>query len=382
MTPTQPKSILLFEPESKGHHLQYLQYLAEDFLSGGHPVAIAYDRRTETASQRLENAHPGLLARTHQLNAHCQESKLQAADCCLAESGADALFMCCLDEVASTLFRKAAFGYRPPKGLKGKISGIFIRPRPLDPGEPNRFNLKLKRSGMGKLIKEGWFKDIFLLDEFLCADLQKRGLNARFHFLPDVAEPPTRIISKEEARKELGIPAGKTVLLHFGTGTKRKGLPLVLHALGMVEEPGRFHLIVAGKQEEPTRALETMVAAGKATLINRFVPEGETDTCFAAADWILLPYIDHYGASNVLARAALAHRPVLASDYHLLGRRVGTYGIGLCFPNNCAKGLRGKLAELRSIPAGTYSEGLRTYAEAFSREAFRKSLLEPYWPRI
>ncbi|MDF7798270.1 glycosyltransferase [Pontiellaceae bacterium B1224] len=379
MSDKHTSSILLFEPENKGHHLQYLQYLTEDFLDGGHSVSVAYDRRNDQAFQRLETAHPGLLAQTTQLNAYgTYNDPLKMAFQCLEQSGADELFMCCLDEITSSLFRKAIFGHRPPKGLKGKISGIFIRPRPLDPSEPDSFNLRLKRAGMNRLLKEGWFRNIFLLDEFLCAVLQKRNLNAQFHFLPDVADAPTRMISKEDARVELGIPADKTVLLHFGTGTKRKGLPLVLEALERVDEPDRFHLIVAGKQEENTAALSEMVSAGRATLLNRFVSEEETDTCFAAADWILLPYIDHYGASNVLARAALANRPVIASDYHLLGRRVEKYRTGLAFHNNDSRNLADILNQSTATPSSFFDAGLLKYGEQFKRERFKSVVLSPY----
>ena len=371
------KSILLFEPETKGHHLQYLQYLIEDFLAGGFDVSVASDRETDHAFQRLETAHPGLLAQTQQLNARRGEDPLKAAADCLEESGADELFMCCLDEVTSSLFRKAVLGQRPPKALKGKISGIFIRPRPLDPAEPASFNLNLKRAGMNKLLKEGWFKNIFLLDEFLTADLQKQNFNARFHFLPDVAEAPSRVVSKEDARAELNIPADQTVLLHFGTGTKRKGLPLVLEALERVENPERFHLLVAGKQEESIGALEGMIATGRATLINRFVSEEETDTCFAAADWILLPYLDHYGASNVLARAALANRPVIASDYHLLGQRVTRYGVGLVFKNKSPNDLTSQLEKPECEPS-RYAKGLTEYAARFTRARFITPILQTF----
>ncbi len=155
MADQRNKSILLFEPQTKGHHLQYLQYLIEDFLAGGFDVSMAYDRETDKAFQRIETAHPGLLDRTNQLNARRGDDPLKTAAECLEESGADELFLCCLDEVSSKLFRKAALGPRPPKALKGKISGIFIRPRPLDPEEPESFNLKIKRAGMNRLLKEG-----------------------------------------------------------------------------------------------------------------------------------------------------------------------------------------------------------------------------------
>ncbi|MEA2068727.1 MAG: hypothetical protein U9P12_05965, partial [Verrucomicrobiota bacterium] len=91
----------------------------------------------------------------------------------------------------------------------------------------------------------------------------------------------------------------------------------------------------------------------------------------------LLPYIDHYGASNVLARAALANRPVIASNHHLLGSRVGRYKTGVTFRNNDSSALSKTLSEILDTPAGHFEQGLQTYAKRFKRDEFRRGLLAP-----
>ena len=116
----------------------------------------------------------------------------------LVRSGAQEVLMGALDEIGSASLRRAAFGWWPPAVLRQRWSGIYHRPRFLAPGaSPNHW---LKRIGFARLARHGWFRQVFLLDEFLCKSERSRWPEAPLHFLPTPCLNKFRT-SRDEARR-------------------------------------------------------------------------------------------------------------------------------------------------------------------------------------
>lgn len=383
------KHILIFEPQIEGHHLTWLAALCEDFLSAGYTLSLALDTRENIAQERLLAINSTLLDNVNILptftpkGTWIQRDALHTLAHCFKQSGAERLFVNNLDEFTSKLFRRALFGLRPPSILKSKISGIYHRPRPLDFSQTS-LNNQLKRCGLKRLCREGWFDTIFLLDEHTLENIpQNTFLGTHFSWLPD---PGISNIStpQHEARKSLGIPQDRIVFLNYGVAARRKGLHLALKALQHLPED-RFFLLSAGRlgdDREVLNGMKQLEAKGCAKALNYYVSPEEEVLAFCAADMVLLPYISHFGLASVLARAISARRPVIASDYHLLGMRVKRYGLGLTFKNESVEDLRRVLEEVLEHPEKhltAYHGGLEAYAHSFSREAFRQALLtEPF----
>ena len=157
------KHILFFEPRIEGHHLAWLPLIVEAMLDAGYQLTLAIDERTGEARKRIESRSTRVLKDAQVISAYNSRgrirkgSKINAALDCLKESGADEVFFNSLDEFTSSTFRKAAFGFRPSKNLNGRISGIYIRPRPLDP-KARGFNNLIKKIGFKKMTQERWFR--------------------------------------------------------------------------------------------------------------------------------------------------------------------------------------------------------------------------------
>lgn len=385
---SNPKSILLVEPRVEGHHLRYLQYLSEDFLSFGLDVHLALDMRSDEARHRLDDKNPEIIKNCRLVSLYDTLGHIRgrgliiAAKNCATEVGATEIFFNSFDEVASKACRRAALFSMPPPFLRGKISGIYFRPRQLDTGHVS-FNKFLKKFGFGRLYRQRWFKHIFLANEFLVERVRKNYPGETFSFLPDPADLNIND-NQVEAQKKLGVPSGRRILLHFGSGSKRKGLQLLLTAIESLPKKEKLFLIVAGKQEHDLKTrmlLSKLEQAGHLKLMDYYVSDAEEKLCFAAADFVILPYLSHYGSTNVLARAAAAQKPVVASDYHLVGRRVLTYNLGILFENAKHESLSRHLLEAIDLPKERYDgfmPGLKRYAETFSREAFRRALADAY----
>jgi glycosyltransferase involved in cell wall biosynthesis len=387
MNSFQKPHILIFEPRIKGHHLKWLRYIAEDFIVSGFKLTLGVDWRTEYR-KLVCNELSSLIEKVDILSVYDKAgklrkgSKVKALADCFYESNAHEVFVNNLDDIASRCLRQASVGIFPPKLLQGRVNGVYFRPRfLLNPFWPPG-NL-IKTIGFTRLLKKHWFKNIYLLDEYLFSNIQGRWTDSSFCFLPDpwsgdFSQP------KDQARKILKIPLDKFVFLNYGIGDKRKGLHLVIHAMLEASYESRLFLLCAGqisKNSNIRNGLGKLEALGRAKVINRYVSDVEEALCFCAADAVLLPYINHFGSSGVLSLAAGAGKMVVASDDGLVGRRVFEHRLGLLFSSGNTKALKNSMSQAMSLSQSErdrFHNSASEYAMACNREAFRHALLAPF----
>lgn len=382
-------SLLIYEPRTEGHHLAWLRFIAEDLLGAGFRLTLAVDQRPGTADRLRDQLGPVLDAAAV-LNAYNVSgrrrggSKIKSVAWCLDQAGAENVFLGELDEIASACWRRAAVGLRPPASLRGRLGGIYHRPRFMAAPRwsPNRW---LKETGFRRLLHAGWLRQLVFLDEFLARDRQAENPRAPIFFLPDpcLETPPG---DPAEARRILDVPTDRQVLLFYGTGARRKGLHLAVAAFEMLPAAERAFLLCVGQQQPDAgtaRGLQRLVAQGRARVINRYVSAAEEKLSFAACDAVLLPYVGHFGISAVLSQALAAGKPVIASDEQLLGRLVREQDAGLLFRSGDAADLRRAIEKLLAATADDWSRwrtAARNYAARHSRTAFRAALLTALAP--
>jgi len=383
-TTSAGSDLLVYEPRVEGHHPGWLRFIAEDLLSAGYDLTLAVDLRARSRDVLEQHLGP-LLNQVRLLPAvddHGRPrggSTVRSVASALRGSGASRALLCALDELASRAFRRAALGLRPPRLLYGKVGGIFHRPRfTIAPWwSPNRW---LKASGFRRLMDEGWFRPLLMVDEYLAREFQQRFPARPVRFLPDPC-PDGFAGDGAEARTRLQVPADRIVFLFFGVGARRKGLHLAVEAMLRLRDSRAF-LLVAGRQApgpDVQRGLDRLQRDGRAAVLNRYVSGEEEQLCFRAADWILLPYVNHFGTSGVLSRAMAVQRPVIVSDEQLLGRLVGEHDLGWRFPSGDVAALRERLAEAVVLDGASrqrYAANAARYAARHSRAAYRAALLE------
>jgi hypothetical protein len=331
MSSEKAKKILIYEGQLWGHHPSYLRLVSRAFLDSGHRVVLAVcdmNLAQELLGEELSRRCQWLKASPPQASHLWKE-----LDECVKVQSCDELFFNCLDELLPNTLRRAALGIFPPQSLKGKVSGVFVRPKCLDP-DISSFKETWKRLGLKRLSKLAFFNKIFVLDERLMDHHRLTGYpHLSLNFLPDPWEYD-QFPSPKTARQQWGLSDAWCVNLFYGTGSRRKGLDLALAAHLSPECPKEQHLFCVGKMDpDPalTEGLQQLVTQGRATWVNRYVSTEEELSVFAACDRVLLPYRGHYGSSGILPRAAAAGKPVLASDEGLVGWRVKKYGLGEVF---------------------------------------------------
>lgn len=378
------KHLLLYEPRTEGHHLGWLRFIVEDLLSAGYRLSIAADLRAGSR-QRVEQNLAELLDEVTLFSAYNDsgrrhlDGKCRSVAHCLNISRAENVFLCALDEIASHCWRRATFGLRPPAALRGRMGGIYHRPRFLG-DSTGLLDRGLKLPGFRRLIRESWWRQILFVDEFLAAELQTAHPAAPIFFLPDPC-PPGYDGDATTAKLRLGIPAGRRVILFYGTGAPRKGLHLAVEAMEQLPPESTAFLLCAG-QQNPTgktaEGLARLASQNRAQLLDRYVSIEEEKMCFAASDAVLLPYLNHFGTSGVLSRAMSAGKPVVVSDEQLLGRLTRTHQLGLVFPSGDIQALCRKINEATHFSEADQARHVaaaRRYAEVYSRDAFRRALI-------
>ena len=374
--------ILLFVSRIEGGDLMNLQHVAEGLLKINHRLTLAIDMRTDEVREILQRESPTLLAETEQVNAYGPDGKfrggseMQALRETYVESGANKVFINMVDTFISGMLRWAALGMNPPIELKGKLGGHYSRPKWFPP-EFASFNNWLKKKGFARLSREGWFGSLLIPNEYYMEDLQRDYPNTHFVFMPEPGQRPT--ISREEARRHFGLPEDAIVLLNYGVGHRRKGLHLVTEALQRVDSP-RLFLFSAGRHNKNLKARDealVMEKQGRAKVIDRYITEEEEAMCYRACDFVLAPYLSHFGSSNVLALAVRAGRPMLASEYDLIGQRVRKRKLGILFRDRSVDDLTDKLRKISQItgdPIVPYADDLAVYSEELTVESFHAAV--------
>ncbi len=380
MSKLSGKKILFYEPRTEGHHMLWTGLIVEALADKGYAVTVAADLRDNKALTILTEKHPRIAERSRFISLYGPNGELHGGDAMAAlvhayeEVRPEAVFVNSLDEFGSRLLRKATFGGNPLKSIRCGLSGIYHRPRFLEPGLSPR-NLS-KKLGFARLDRAGMFRHVFLLDDTLIGRPALEKLRTHFHYCPCPAEGEFTA-PRQEARARLGLPDDVPVLLHYGLGARRKGLHLLLKALEKLPASLDYRLVVAGRQPADAEwlpALERLEKSGKGKVLNYYISSQEEADCLRAADLVTIPYLGHYGVANLLSQSALAERPVLASDHHLIGKTVENHRLGFTFKDQDEADLRRVLSEvLTDFPAWRerFTPQLQAYARLVSVENFR-----------
>ena len=375
--------VLLFEPRTEGHHLPWTGMMATAILDQGLEVILAHGSDPAQKS-RLTESFPELNGRLQwrpiQTDGHFDGgSALAALDHANRALKPDRVLVANLDEFASGLFRSAAVLGNLPTSLQGRLRGIYIRPRPLDPSQGGMGN-RLKRWGYRRLCVGNAFAGLGILDEFLIDTLRRDHTGPPLTWIPDFWHP-LPAVDRKEARAGFNVPDDRTALLMAGVPHRRKGLELAVQAMSHTGNDSAM-LLIAGRQIPETRdmpELRALIEAGRAVVHDRHLTDRELAMAFAACDRVLLPYRSHYGSSGILSTAAAAGKPVIASNFHLIGRRVVEHGLGLTHANEDYRSLAQAIdasVDAADDTLETWRQGLHEWQRRTRPEAFSNAVLE------
>lgn len=350
---TPPHRLLLFDLNPTGHHAGYLHHL------------IRYWQKWDVAGELIvvvspafSTMHPGTaaLARSapsvHLVTiSEAEETRCQSRGQQVFQMQYEWELMVTYarqwqaSQVLLMYFDTLQMAFRLARRVPCPVAGIFFRPvfHYEDWGHPpNNSGEKLqewrKRLLIRWVVRRQSLKTLFCLDPFVVPTLNQWAGRPIATYLPDPVEIyPTTATDVAALRHQLGIEPTRRVLLVFGQLDERKGLFTLIDALKRLtpDQQANWCLLLVGPVDDSIApALEITLAmlisqtAVQVVQHHSFVPEQDIQPYFTLSDVISTLYQRHIGMSAVLVRAAATGKPVLSSDYGLVGQLVKTRRLG------------------------------------------------------
>jgi glycosyltransferase involved in cell wall biosynthesis len=330
---------LIVEPDLAGHHAPYLVHMIEALAELGVQTTVAvptdtYDRveykvhlhavRDKADFQCVIDAD----ARSMAGAAYSKDAAIRSA---IRRFEPDHLLVPYIDGVTQVATLRGAAGVPSiPRSLFSE--GLLFRGGFAYNGLSTR--ARLQHSVSRRLLSLSPWSVVHFLDPLPFDDVCRRDdrLSARARLMPDPVEPVAHM-SRDEARRALGLAADGRYVVLAGSIDRRKGADLLLHAFLRARLTSNDRLLLAGPVVPEIRALlagefEPMIAAKRIVVLDRHLPIQQLMHAIVAADLVCVPYHNHIGSASILIRAVAAERPVLSSTFGWVGYVTPRFGLG------------------------------------------------------
>jgi glycosyltransferase involved in cell wall biosynthesis len=152
------------------------------------------------------------------------------------------------------------------------------------------------------------------------------------HIPAAITERSEQPLTKQAARRKLGLDEDGFMPLFFGTHREGKDYRTAIEAAKLAKE--HPFLIFAGpliSGNDPNTLLKEL-GYNNAKSWNRYIPDDEVSLLFDACDVVMLPYSQGYTkGSAVLLQACKYGKPIIASNTGHLANFVNTHKVGLLY---------------------------------------------------
>jgi glycosyltransferase involved in cell wall biosynthesis len=217
-------------------------------------------------------------------------------------------------------------------------------------------------------------------------DLHQFAKNKPAQFVPHpLYDNFGEIISKEEARKKLGINIEDKIILFFGFIRKYKGLDILLHALKILQSIYNvpdLKLLIAGEFYEDEKNYEGLLndPAIKDSLIlhTHFISDSEVKYYLCAADCVIQPYRSAT-QSGVTPLAYHFEKPMIVTNVGGLPSLVPDKKVGLIAEPN-AESIAKKVIEYFELGEDYFLPYLREEKKKYSWKNMVKAIINKSGP--
>ncbi len=389
-----PKNILIFEPDASGHHPGYLYHLIINFLQNDYSYKLIV-----LVSPDFFIKHPQILQKT--ISPRVQWIKFSNSEftdwkkpktvfkrsvlewdlfCQYAKKYNSMFgFFMYIDYLQLAILTQPA----PPC----PISGILFRPTLVNyPASSfkEKLNYWRKNITLKYFVKYKNLESLFNLDAFATDYISENWKTNKVKFLPDPVQVYPTTKTKSDVKSKLGIDDSKTVFLIFGFLDSRKGISDVMEAIGNIsrEKSKKGCLLIVGPWEKNERSLFDVqlpkiqkLTDFQIVVKDSFVKDEDIQQFFKVADYALALYHKHFGMSAIMVRAAVAQKPLIASNFGLMGKIVLENELGITVENNLKEILEMLLESNVSI--GNKGK-MKAFAELNQAENYAKVILEHF----
>lgn len=388
------KNILLFEPDSSGHHPGYLYHLIINFLENDYSFNLVvlvtpdfYTNHPQIIQKTLSPRVKWLKISDSEFN-NWQEIKSKSVTKrsffewellrkYIAETKSVFVFLMYIDYLQIALLTQ--------KVLPCPVSGILFRPTLVNyPSHSLKevINSWRKNLTLKYFVKNKGLNSLFNLDPFATQYIQQNWQTDKVKFLPDPVQVYPSTKSVEEFKNELQIKPNRKVFLIFGFLDSRKGISEVMEAISNIEreKSSKGTLLIVGPWEESERKKFDLNSNKifqesdfQVIIKDTFIQDEDIQSYFEVSDYVLALYAKHIGMSAIMVRAAAAQKPFLTHNFGLMGKIVTENLLGMIVENDLAEKIEKLLSE--NIEVGD-KEKMKEFAELNSAENYAKVILE------
>ena len=341
------KTIALVDPLWGGHHPTYLKFFAKTLLELGHEV-ISLCPEPEEMNLWIANHCPELANNFHSFELHepspsqFSSRRLQARAMAVARWQRAAQS---IQEISSKLGKAPDITFfawlDTYLGLIPAItdtifpypwSGLYFQP-------PLRKTLKYQQLRRGILnplavLKSKQCLGVAVLDEGIADKLQQK-LNKPVVVLTDITDESPPDMDFEIVKKIRAKAAGRKIIGLLGSLDRRKGTLTLLEVSRQVSD--RWFFVFAGKLAEPAFTAAELAKIGEIVKANpencffhltRIPTEAQFNAIIQICDLLYAAYENFPYSSNILTKAAIFEKPVIASKNYCMGERVEKFNLG------------------------------------------------------
>lgn len=184
---------------------------------------------------------------------------------------------------------------------------------------PMDFKSRLKRSIYDTSFSWSSWKRLNFVNFLLYELHTAKDRHRRVGMVPDpIHRPP--VITRQEARRLLGVPDDGRMIGFIGGMDGRKAIPELLQAFRRAPLATTDRLVLAGRLDPEYASLirrdySDLQRKGRLIVIDRSLTESEMAHGFSALDLVCLPYYQFPCLSSLMLRAVAAQRHVLVHDF-------------------------------------------------------------------
>lgn len=273
------------------------------------------------------------------------------------------------------------------------FSGIYFRPT-LHYRDLTHYEFSWKewlqkwreRITLSRVLKHRQLQYLFCLDSLAIQPINQLFGTTKLIDLADPVETcQNSALDPEQLRSKLGIEGNRKVFLLFGSLTERKGIYQLLAAISCLEDNQcqEICLLLVGEssiQAELEKYIETLCQAKPVQILRRyeFVPDEDIPAYLQVSDIVLALYQKHVGMSGILLLGAAAQKPVLSSNYGLMGELVKRHHLGLTVDSTCPEQIAQAVTFCLQHPPESLGDlaGMKTFAEQNTPQQFASTIFQ------
>lgn len=238
------------------------------------------------------------------------------------------------------------------------------------------------------LLRDPNLKTLFCLDSLAIEHINRLNNEQKAIYISDPVKIKVNSLSNvEQLKSNLKIESSRQICLLFGAMGKRKGLDKLLEAVVLLPRDlcRKLCILLVGKmsadlKEKYLNTIEQLSSnlSVQIIIIDRYIPEEQIQSYFQLTDVVLAPYQRHIGMSGIINRAAIARKPVLASNYGLMGEMTRRYRLGLTVDSTKAIEIAAGLTELLTKSPDIYCDFnlMEQYAAQNTPEQFANTIFK------